>query len=708
MKPRQTAVSLIALSMAAAPAMAQAPATTNAPVLMTAEQINHDQDAQRVTAVGRVEISQSGRVLLAERVVYDLKADRIFASGDVAIMEPTGEVMFAREAEITGDLKDGVAENIRLLLTDKSRLAAAVAHRTGGHVTDMERAVYSPCLPCRDKPDAELLWQLKAQHVTHDQTTRDIEYEDVWLEMFGVPVAYTPYLSHPDPTVDRRSGFLAPSFSAGHNLGFTAELPYYYVLSPSHDLTVAPKITEKEGPVLAGEHRKRFTFGEMTTQGSVTYDSNDDFRGHINADGEFHLTDHWRAGYDIERSSDDTYLRRYKYAIHSKPFLTSRVFAEGFGERSYALAESFAFQDQLAGQEDDRIPFVAPLLQYNYVGQPGAWGGHWTLDAHAISLTRPEGSDSQRIAVRPAFVVPYTSPGGQIVTTSLALQAFGYRYDDVAGQVDASDGSGRVLPELSVEWRYPFISVGERFSHIVEPIVLGVASPYWSADNLPNEDSLDFEFSDANLFRTSRFSGLDRQEVGPRVSYGVQYSAVGAGRSQYGVLVGQSWRMREEDYIPARSGLENNLSDIVGRVIMSPSQNLDLYYRFRLDKDNLEPRSQELTSVVGPPLLRLLASYTAINAIEGQDSGEDREQALFGLQSAVTRNWRVETFVRLDLGRDDGLLDNGASLIYEDECFSVATRFTNSRTSDRDLEPGQSLTLQVNFKTLGGLPISLF
>ncbi len=705
MKPRQTAVSLIALLMAALPAAGQTP-PSNAPVLMTAEQINHDEEAQRVTATGQVEISQSGRVMLAERVVYDLRTDRIFAEGDIAILEPTGEVLFARQAEITGDLKNGVAENIRILLTDQSRLAAAVAHRTGGQVTEMERVVYSPCLPCRDKPDAELLWQLKAQHVTHDQVAKDIEYEDVWLEMFGVPVAYTPYLSHPDPTVERRSGFLAPSFSASNNLGATAEIPYHYVLSPSHDFTFSPKITSDEGPVLAGEHRKRFTFGQTNTAASITHDSNDDVRGHIFADGEFHLSDHWRAGYDIERSTDDTYLRRYKYALHSKPFLTSRVYGEGFGQRSYALVESYAFQDQLAIQDDDRIPFVAPLMQYNFVGQPTVWGGHWTIDAHAASLTRPEGSDSQRISVRPAFVVPHTTANGQVVTTTLALQAFGYRFDDAPRPGDSSGGSGRVLPELSVEWRYPFISVGQRYSHVIEPIVLGVASPHWNASDLPNEDSLDFEFSDANLFRTSRFAGIDRQEVGPRVSYGVQYSAISAGESQYSVMVGQSWRSEDDD-LPVRSGVENKQSDIVGRLIVSPTENLDLYYRFRLDKEDFAPRHQELTSLIGPPLLRLVADYTSIDSSGSLGATENREQVALGVQSALTENWRVQMFVRHDLAEKQ-LLENGAALIYEDECFSIATTFLNSRTSDRDLEPGQSLTLQVNFKTLGGLPISVF
>ncbi len=37
---------------------------------------------------------------------------------------------------------------------------------------------------------------------------------------------------------------------------------------------------------------------------------------------------------------------------------------------------------------------------------------------------------------------------------------------------------------------------------------------------IPNEDSLDFEFTDDNLFSLNRFPGIDRLEGGPRANVG--------------------------------------------------------------------------------------------------------------------------------------------------------------------------------------------
>src|SRR3546814_9333044 len=116
-------------------------------------------------------------------------------------------------------LKEGFIRDIRVLLADNTRIAAASGTRTGGNRTEFSKGVFSPCELCRDDPTRPPLWQLKANEVVHDQVAHDIIYYDAWLEFFGIPALYTPYLRHPDPTVARRSRFPAPSFGPGDLLG---------------------------------------------------------------------------------------------------------------------------------------------------------------------------------------------------------------------------------------------------------------------------------------------------------------------------------------------------------------------------------------------------------------------------------------------------------------------------------------------------------
>ena len=41
----------------------------------------------------------------------------------------------------------------------------------------------------------------------HDRKKKTIYYNNAVVKVYDIPIFYTPKLSHPDPTVDRRSGF---------------------------------------------------------------------------------------------------------------------------------------------------------------------------------------------------------------------------------------------------------------------------------------------------------------------------------------------------------------------------------------------------------------------------------------------------------------------------------------------------------------------
>src|SRR5258708_40124075 len=93
------------------------------------------------------------------------------------------------------------------------------------------------------------------------------------MEIDGFPIFWTPYLSHPDPSVKRRSGFLAPSFGSSPSLGFHTGIPYYWVISPDKDATFTPVITSAGGEFLGGQYRQRFGNGFVHADASVTVDS---------------------------------------------------------------------------------------------------------------------------------------------------------------------------------------------------------------------------------------------------------------------------------------------------------------------------------------------------------------------------------------------------------------------------------------------------
>ncbi|MBC7906862.1 MAG: LPS-assembly protein LptD, partial [Rhodospirillaceae bacterium] len=714
---------------APAPAASQAAEEEDAgqsPVQLTADQITHDRELGIVSAKGRVEIVQQGRTLVADQVSYNLKQDIVSASGSVSVTEPTGEVAFSDYFELTGDLKEGVAKEIRVILADNSRMAGASAHRVGGNRTDIDKGVYTACEPCRNKPDSKPLWEAKAQRITHNQAEQIIEYRDAWIELGGIPVAYTPYLSHPDPSVKRKSGFLIPTAGLSSNLGPNVTVPYFFAIKDNQDFTFAPRFLFPNSAkkrddlaeakdnglrsvVLAGEHRWLGREGESRTVGSLTADKyTGDLRGHVDARGRFDLTNAWRAGYQVARASDDTYTSLYSYRLQNDhPWLTTRPYVEGFGRRSYVQAEAFAFQGLRQQDDPGQSPIVLPHITTSHMSMPDAKGGYWSLNNDVLAYGRSEGTSSTRLSSTAGYHRPFMGSLGDITTVSTSVRADGYHSENVVQEGDAN--AGRAIPQVAADWRMPFVRDSATLPQVLEPIAMVAASPNGgNSAKIPNEDSIGFELDELNVFRPNRLPGLDRVEGGLRGAYGLKwhaYPTVGT----IGATVAQGWRQHADSTFRRDAGFNEQLSDYLGRVDFSPSGNLQLLNRVRLDKDTAELRRNESTVSVGSPLLRTDVSYLMIERSEDGTEAFARKHYLdWQVQTALTRYWSALAGVSYDLTDEGGPLGWHTRLTYNDECFALVTSLRQNYTHDRDYQSGFNLTLNVVFKTLGDVPFNVF
>ncbi len=698
-------------------APAQEVGQSKEPALIRADEILYDEALGVVTASGNVEISQEDRVATADTVSYNLRTEVVTASGNVSIVEPNGDVFFADYVELTQDLREGFIRDIRVLMTDGTRIAAAGGQRSGGKRTVFRRAVFSPCDLCKEDPTRPPLWQIKASRVIHDQEEKVVQYNNARMELFGVPVAYTPYFEHPDPTVKRKTGLLAPSFGSSETLGFTVQTPFYWDIAPNKDATFEPIFTTKRLPVLAGEYRQLFPNGRLEFRGSGTIadrlrtdgtTKRDALRGHIDAFARYEIDDTWRAGLDAKRTTDDTYLRLYDFS--SKRTLTSRAYVEGFRGRNYAAVNGYVYQGLRANDDNDQSPIIFPTFDYNFIGEPDAWGGRFSLDADATILTRVKGRDSRRISLNGGWQIPFSGLLGDLYTFSAGVQADGYWVHGVDPDSDdpnptgdtTSTVTGRVLPQVALTWRYPWVRHGETIQQVIEPIAQIVVSPNGrNPGEIPNEDSLDFEFDDTNLLSLNRFTGSDRVDSGQRIDYGLKWSGFSETLGRAGFFVGQSYKLRDDDTFKRDSGLDEHFSDIVGRVRINPIRYADLLYRFRLDKEDFTPRRNEVDLNLGPPVLNLNLSYTFIDGA-GSTTSEfgDREEIFLRLNSQINENWSAFISHRRDLTADDDLVSR-IGVTYQDECFLISLVGERSFFNDREIESEDAIFVQVSFKHLG-------
>ncbi len=688
--------------------------TQDKPVLITADELSRDEELGTVVARGNVEITQGERVLMADSVSYNEKSDTVSASGNVRLLEPSGEVIFAEYVELRDEFKNGIVKEIRIILNDDSRFAAQEARREDGNLMVMKRGVYSPCKACKENPDRPLIWQIKAQKIEHDEAQKEVRYHNAFLEMFGLPVAYIPYFYHPDPTVKRKSGFLTPDGGAGGNLNGFVRVPYFVTLGNDKDVTISPIYTVDEGLVFSGEYRQRFNKGEIKLSGSLTEadrtetvngisrTKNDKLRGHGIFSGRFDFDPTWRIGADAQRSIDRTYLQRFDFFEDYKDVLDSNAYLEGFRPRTYAAANMYAFQDLRTETSRPNQPVIAPLLQFNHVAEADRFNGRLSLDTDFRFLTRSDGPTTQRITFRPGYEISHTAAAGFVTTFSASILTNFYNVnqtDDPTFRRDIEDNvSGRVLPRATIKWRYPFVNTSGSFRQLVEPVAMFTASPNGqNPDDVPNEDSTVFEADDSNLMSQDRLPGIDRVESGQRVAYGMRLGVYGSGNSQMTAFFGQSYRPHTSDRLN-QDNIESGVSDIVGRVDITPMKYVDVLYRFTISADDLGRRERdELSFSLGPPALKFGGFYSFTAEAPGF---EEREEIKLRFSSKITDHWSIGLATHRDLAQGRAL-KHSATIRYEDECFGLELVGKRSFFDDEEIDPSDSLLIRIKFKHLG-------
>jgi LPS-assembly protein len=580
-------------------------AANNGQMLVQATEVNYDYNNKRVAAVGNVQMYYNGTTVEADRLVYNQNTKRLRAEGNVRMTDADGKITYANFLDLSDDYRDGFVDSLRVDTAQDTRIAASRADRTEGNYNVFQNGVYTACAPCKDNPKKPPLWQVKGARIIHDQTDKMLYFEDARLEFFGVPMAYLPYLSTPDPTVVRKSGFLMPGYTTNTTFGFGIDIPYYFALAPDYDLTVTPRITTKQGVLMQGEFRQRLLDGayqiraygiNQTDPSAFAGQPGDrDLRGAVDTQGQFALNDKWVWGWDGVLMSDRAFFLDYRLAqykdswgsfLNQSTEATSQVYLSGIGNRSYFDIRAIYYLGWAAADIQGQIPVVHPVLDYSKVLDHNIFGGEVSFKTNLTSLSRQTAqfdpvttlanttglclnTSADPAARLPASCLLRGVPG---TYTRLTAEAQWRRsFTDSAGQIwtpfasvraDAIDASilnqpgvsnylqpgdtqtVRLMPTVGLEYRYPFINVQPWGTTTVEPIAQVIIRPNESyAGKLPNEDAQTMVFDTSNLFAVDKFSGYDRVEGGGRANVGVQATTQFDEGGSVNVLFGQSYQL---------------------------------------------------------------------------------------------------------------------------------------------------------------------
>lgn len=380
-------------------------------MLVDADQMQYDRDANTITAAGNVQIYYQGRILQADKVVYNQTTKRVFAEGNAKLTERDGSVAYSNRFELSEDFRDGFVDSLRTVSADNTRFNAERAERIGGETTVFENGEYTACPECKTDPSKPPFWRVKAKKIIHNNSEQTVYYEDATFELFGMPIAWLPYFSTPDPSVKRKSGVLAPRYIASNNLGAGVAIPLYWALAPNYDLTVTPTFLTRQGVLGVAEWRHRLLNGSYTIRASGIFQQdpaafqpapygpgNRDFRGAVETKGQFNINTQWKLGWDITVMSDRWFTRDYKLpnAVLAQNFFReaiSTVYLTGQGERGYFDLRGYYFRGLSASDLQEQLPIVGPLIDYNKtfdLPPDRTWGigGQAEIDINFTNVTR--------------------------------------------------------------------------------------------------------------------------------------------------------------------------------------------------------------------------------------------------------------------------------------------------------------------------------
>ncbi|MEQ1931806.1 MAG: LPS assembly protein LptD [Parvularculaceae bacterium] len=718
-----------------APDRSSAQATEDDDVLFEADFVSREDETSPVVAEGNVRAYFGKRYLHADKLTYDIAADIVVAEGNVSITDTLGvtkETAFAGRVELTGDLRDGIAENFSALLAQNAKLAADTAVQEQGARTQLSKAVYTSCDVCTKKGKGKTpTWRVKALRVTRDRERRVVRFHHAFLEIKGVPILYAPFLQGPDPSVERQSGFLAPFFGTSSRLGFNVEIPYYLAISNHQDATFYPKYTSRDGVVWQGEYRRRDVSGAHVVQGSVLNfdetkpDENGNLpidvpgvRWHFFARGHRDFGDAWTVGYDVERVSDDTYLRRYNIErrgdlrkeidTSNTNRLRSNAFVRWQEGGSEFTADGFLFQGLRAQDIAAKTPYVLPLLNFRHDVQGDVFGGNAQVNANFAWLQRASGVDSQRLTVSGFWDREHITPGGHRLAAFAEVRADAYYFHDLqegteilpGDPTDRRDIDGRFAPSVGVEWSYPLTRRFAGARLLVEPRVQLIASPAnRNASGIINEDSQSIEFDYAGLFEYNKSTGFDRFEDGQRMNVGVTASAEFDNGLEIEGAIGAQGRLQNSQAFDPSTGLGEKRSDFVGEVNVRYKDYIAVENRFRIDdEDGSFQRAESLATF---QLWRFsgFASYVRLNEENIAAELVRREELTGTMRVKLTSHWATGFSWREDL-EQDRTISQDFLIGYVDECASVDVIYKRDFTRDVGLGPDDSIFIRFTLKSL--------
>ena len=683
---------------------------SNDSVQFSANTVLVDQENNFIKATGNVQIIYKKISLTCEKILFNKEKNTVTAEGNVLFKQQSGNFHYGDKVILNNEFSEFFMSKIYTKLSDSSQMKAEnLSYKNSKELAIYEDAKYTPC-NCDFKNDEKPIWYFTAKKSIINEQSHTIRHENVTMYLFDLPIFYTPAFAHPDWTVKRRTGFLAPNIRISEDSGATVSQPFYITPSIDQDYTVTPTIYSKSGFLVDLEYRKAFPKGALKTNlvtgevNTLTQDNEGVIAGFI--DFNYDLENNWKTEIKLQDTSEDSFLRKYK--LTDETIIKSNVSAEKVSDLKFSQFEIYQIGSLSRQTENDNSPLVAPSIKHEQSFNLPFDNSFGQISMSTLILQDDDGVDMARYSniLKGKKIKPILNGVGYLET------ALSFDLYDITSNPNGNIGNINSLNSyLTLGWEnYSYTNFFNNLTVLKPQMQFVTINGTDNVNVLPNRDSVDYRLDSSNLFLPHRPQGRDLTLPGGRIDYGLASYYSNKSFGNLSGFLGQSinvWGKNERTLI-SNSSNKNIIpeSDYLARLAVQFSNSLSSDWSARLDPQTLE-LNESVTSISNKMgFFDVSASHAAISEGYLKDT-LGAEIFEINLETFFSQDWKLSTSQNYDLFKGETkLLKTQYGLSYSgalQNCMVIELNYERETKSDISIAPITEISLIFQFKYLGDI-----
>tara|TARA_B100001057_G_scaffold49298_1_gene43948 strand:- start:3346 stop:5706 length:2361 start_codon:yes stop_codon:yes gene_type:complete len=662
---------------------------------ISSDEINYNSVNKKIESPTKSEIKDSlGNTYNVSQFEYDVK-NKVIKLNNLRVLDVSKNIFSIEMAFLDLEKKELIAKDMSLnfKISENSDNEPRLKGRSlinNDTSTIVNKGTFTFCKKREKCPP----WEMSAEEIKHDKKKKTIYYKNASLKIYDKKVFYFPRFFHPDPTVDRQSGFLIPKLQDNSTTGLSLNLPYFIALAENKDITLSPRFFAEDKLLIQTEFRQKNKNSDNIIDLSQYISNGENTKGHLfyNFIKNYEISnfDEVELNLKLEQVSDETYLKAYRIEspiINNMSNLINSMNLNLINENT-SISTNLDIYEDLSKQDSDKYEYVPNFSFSKIIDDNNAIYSKGYYKNYNTNVTEKVLINNFEFESSPNFL-----NSGLVNERKFLVKNVNSSASNSAKFKNKNSFS--LIPSFQTNYSLPMIKETIKSRNTLTPkLSLRLSTPH-TKDVRRVDRKIDYN----NIYDLDRLGIDDSNEGGISLTYGYEQSIVDKSSLEEKLKFGfaNNLRFEENKDLPLNSNLGDKVSDFVGALGYKPNKNFKFNYDFSL-KNNLNEINYELYGFEF-----YLKNLTTKFEYQNENNSS--------LKTSYLKN---ET--RFDLNEKSSLIfetrENKEksftefyNLIYQYEidCLTAAIEYNKEYYNDQDLKPSENLFLKLSIIPFGGV-----